>query len=67
MPLYEVLLHANGRSEVRLTDQPLGLGETVKILGHEWIVKGEANPVNPAASTRFVLIERFANRNAKAN
>ena len=38
MPLYEVLLKRDGREELRLTDRPYNVDETVQISNRTWVV-----------------------------
>src|SRR5438270_13300649 len=54
MPLYEVLLR-DGYDETRLTDTPLTVGETITMLGREWMVVSE-EPAQDGIAGRFGCI-----------
>jgi hypothetical protein len=48
MPLYELVLCFADREEVRLTDRPPGVGDTVSIDGRPWQVIRAEGPVRYA-------------------
>ena len=55
VPLYELVLRYPDREEVRLTDQPLTVGETFQIDYEEWFVaEKDDRPENPRASARLI-------------
>jgi hypothetical protein len=56
LPLYEVLLIRDDEQEVRLTDQPLPIGEAVPIGEERWLVQREAAPERTDAVTRYVCV-----------
>jgi hypothetical protein len=56
VPLYEVLLVRDDEQELRLTDQPLRVGEAVPIGGERWLVQREAVPERADAETRYVCV-----------
>jgi len=40
MAVYEVVLRFQDREEIRVTDQPLQVGNTFQIGGRRWVVEG---------------------------
>jgi hypothetical protein len=57
MPLYEVLLlEDDEHSELRLTDQPLHVGQKVTIAQQSWLVEREERPEEVTAETRYVCV-----------
>ena len=38
MPLFEIVLVNDGNSEVRLTDEPIRVGDTIQINDQDWVV-----------------------------
>lgn len=38
MPLFEIVLVNDGSSEVRLTDQPVHVGDRIQINDQDWVV-----------------------------
>ena len=56
MPLYEVLLQRDDDDELRLTDQPLQIGETVTIAGQRWLVQHDETPEGSGAEIRYVCV-----------
>lgn len=38
MPLFEIVLVDNGSSEVRITDQPARVGDTIRINDQDWVL-----------------------------
>jgi hypothetical protein len=56
MPLYEVLLLQDDEGELRMTDQPLHVGETVTIARQRWLVQREARPEEADADTRYICV-----------
>jgi hypothetical protein len=60
LPLYEVLLIRDDEQEVRLTDQPLQIGEAVPIGEERWLVESEAAPERTDAMTRYICVRADA-------
>jgi hypothetical protein len=56
MPLYEVLLLREDDHEMRLTDRPLQIGETVSIGEERWLVKSEAPPERRDSATQYICV-----------
>jgi len=55
MPLYEVLLQYPDRAELRLTDRPSEVGDTLVAAGKLWYVVGlERETKHVRATARFV-------------
>ena len=63
--LYELVLRYPDREEVRLTDQPVAVGDTFEIDYEEWFVVEENEPENRRATARF-LCERTKEQRALA-
>jgi hypothetical protein len=55
MALYEIVLCYPDREEVRFTDRPVAVGDTVEINHEEWDVLFERDPADMLATTRFLL------------
>ena len=55
MAVYEVVLRFPDREEVRLTDRPLGVGDTLEINGGDWLVESQEQHDGPAA-LRFICV-----------
>jgi hypothetical protein len=55
MPLYELVLRYPDRDEVRLTDVPPDVGETLRIAGELWTVRLASDPSNARATKRFLF------------
>jgi hypothetical protein len=53
MPLYEVLLRIESREEIRLTDRPYTVGQTLTIDNRAWIVT-DVRPGSRRSPRRFV-------------
>ena len=56
MPLFEVLLHRDEGDELRLTDEPLRVGENVSIAGQRWLVEREEPAEQPGAEARYICV-----------
>ena len=56
MPLYEVLL--DDWDEIRLTSEPMNIGEFVEIDHADWLVVGVAKP--PDGTLRYLCVMRDA-------
>jgi hypothetical protein len=54
MPLYEIVLCYSHGDEVRLTDQPLAIGDTMQIDYVDWKVVLESPPAGATAAARYV-------------
>ena len=66
--MYELVLWFQGTEDVRITDQPVSVGETVLIDGIKWLVEAQDLPRDPNATARFICSRRAAssaNRIAK--
>jgi hypothetical protein len=55
MPLFEIVLVHNGSAEVRLTDEPTRVGDTILINDHDWIVTRSLT-ASAQAEARFECI-----------
>ena len=62
MPFYEVLLRYEDRDELRMTDRPLVVGETLQIAGESWTVTLERDPADIAATAQFLCELTFSQR-----
>ena len=58
MPLFEIVLRDNGTSEVRLTDQPVDVGDTIQVNDEDWVAV-RTLPASAQAVARFEF-ERVA-------
>jgi hypothetical protein len=67
MALYEILLSNNGYRELRLTDRPYEVGQTVEIMGVEWKVERIERPRSASAESRFVLARSAVKRAARTS
>jgi hypothetical protein len=67
MALYEILLRNDGYRELRLTDRPYELGQTVEIMGVDWKVERIDRPRSSSAESRFVLGRRVVKGDAKTS
>lgn len=66
MAVYEVVLRFQDREEVRLTDRPLDVGNTLAIEGREWFVESREAKRGRAAA-RFICVQlRTASRDLRA-
>ena len=54
VPLYELVLRQDDREEVRLTDRPLSVGDTLQIENDEWNVVLEREPSDVRATAAFL-------------
>jgi hypothetical protein len=55
MAVYEVVLRFQDREEIRLTDRPLDVGDSVAIGGQRWVVEGREAP--RGRFVRYVCVE----------
>ena len=60
MATYELVLWFQGREDVRTTDQPLTVGQTVLIDDIKWLVEAQDLPRDPASTARFICSRRAA-------
>ena len=60
--LYELVLRWPDSEEVRLTDQPLAVGDTFQIGYDEWVALAEAPAENPRATARLMCERAKAQR-----
>jgi hypothetical protein len=58
--VYELVLWFQGTEDVRITDQPVSVGETVLIDGIKWLVEAQDLPRDPNATARFICSRRAA-------
>jgi len=68
MPMYELVLWHQGNEDVRITDQPVSVGQTLVIDKVRWLVEAQDLPRDPNATARFIYSRRAAsssNRNTK--
>ena len=66
--MYELVLWFQGTEDVRITDQPVSVGQTVLIDGIKWLVEAQDLPRDPNARARYICSRRAAssaNRIAK--
>ena len=56
MPAYEVVLRFAAREEVRLSDQPLAVGQTITVGGREWVAMSEQEAHDSFCTRRFVVV-----------
>jgi hypothetical protein len=54
MPLYEIVLSFPDREEVRLTDEPVSVGDTIQIDHVPWRVLFERDPRNRFATACYL-------------
>jgi hypothetical protein len=55
MAAFEIVLRfPDGREELRLTDVPVALGETLTVLGREWTVVLERDPADVRATAQYL-------------
>jgi hypothetical protein len=54
MPLYELVLRYEDRDEIRLTDRPVSVGQSVEIAGESWTVTLERDPEDGGATAQFL-------------
>lgn len=55
MPSFEILLRfPDGHEELRLTDIPVAIGQTLTIMGKDWVVVSDRKPSDPRFTARFV-------------
>jgi hypothetical protein len=67
MATYELVLWFRGKEDVRITDQPASIGETLVIDNMKWLVEAQDLPRDPNATARYICSRRaatFANRAA---
>jgi hypothetical protein len=68
VPTYELVLWFRGIEDVRITDQPASIGQTLVIDNMKWLVEAQDLPHDPNASARYICSRRaatFANRAAE--
>jgi hypothetical protein len=69
VPRYELVLWFRGNEDVRITDQPASIGQTLVIDNIKWLVEAQDLPRDPSATARYICSRRaatFANRTAGA-
>ena len=60
MPMYELVLWHQGNEAVRITDQPVSIGQTLSIDSIQWLVEAQVLPHDPNAAARYVCSRRAA-------
>ena len=63
--MYELVLWFQGHEDVRITDQPASVGQTLVIDNIRWLVEAQDLPRYPNATARYICSRRaasFANR-----
>jgi hypothetical protein len=60
MPMYELVLWFQGNEDIRITDQPLSVGQTVVIDNFKWLVEAQDLPHDPNATARYICSRRAA-------
>lgn len=58
--MYELVLWFQGTEDVRITDQPVSVGQTVLIDGIKWLVEAQDLPHDPNAKARYICSRRAA-------
>jgi hypothetical protein len=58
--VYELVLWFQGTEDVRITDQPVSVGQTVLIDGIKWLVEAQDLPRDPNAKARYICSRRAA-------
>ncbi len=58
--MYELVLWHQGNEDVRITDQPVSVGQTVLIGKVKWLVEAQNLPRDPNATARFICSRRAA-------
>jgi hypothetical protein len=58
--VYELVLWFQGNEDVRITDQPVSVGQTVTIDGIKWLVEAQDLPRDPNATARYICSRRAA-------
>jgi hypothetical protein len=58
--VYELVLWFQGTEDVRITDQPVSVGQTVMIDGIKWLVEAQDLPRDPNATARYICSRRAA-------
>jgi hypothetical protein len=65
--MYELVLWHQGNEAVRITEEPVSVGQTLLIDGIKWLVEAQELPGDPKATARYICSRRaatFSNRNA---
>jgi len=60
MATYELVLWFQGREDIRTTDQPLSVGQTVLIDDIKWLVEAQDLPRDPNSKARYICSRRAA-------
>jgi hypothetical protein len=60
MPMYALVLWHQGDEDVRITDQPVSIGQTLSIDSIQWFVEAQDLPHDPNAAARYVCSRRAA-------
>jgi hypothetical protein len=63
MPMYELVLRFQGNEEVRITDSPITIGQTLLIDNREWVVEARILSQDMFVTARFICLrpgDRFA-------
>jgi len=60
MPMYELVLWFQGNEDLRVTDQPVSVGETLMIDNVKWLVEAQDLPRDPNAAARYICSRRAA-------
>jgi hypothetical protein len=58
--VYELVLWFQGKEDVRITDQPVSVGQTLLIDDIKWLVEAQDLPRDPNATARFICSRRAA-------
>jgi hypothetical protein len=58
--VYELVLWFQGKEDVRITDQPVSVGQTLVIDDIKWLVEAQDLPRDPNAKARFICSRRAA-------
>ena len=58
--MYELVLWFQGKEDVRITDQPVSVGQTLVIDGIKWLVAAQDLPRDPNATARYICSRRAA-------
>ena len=58
--MYELVLWFQGKEDVRITDQPVSVGQTLLIDDIKWLVEAQDLPRDPNATARFICSRRAA-------
>jgi hypothetical protein len=58
--VYELVLWFQGKEDVRITDQPVSVGQTLVIDDIKWLVEAQDLPRDPNATARFICSRRAA-------